>query len=440
MERARSQAARRLALRLLTQLRGGRLELVEDGRRLGFGGPATDLRVEVRINDARAWPRLLGGSIGLAEGYVDGFWDCDDLPGLIRLAARNMAALDGWRRRIHPFASPLQKLARRVPHNTRHGARRNISAHYDLGNELFESFLDSSLMYSAAVYEDPAESLEQAQQNKLERICEQLELGPADHLLEIGTGWGGLAIHAASTRGCRVTTTTISREQREFALARIEEAGLGDRIEVLGQDYRDLLGRYDKLVSIEMIEAVGWQYFETYFRKCSELLRPDGLMFLQAIVIDDGLYELEKASRSFANTHVFPGGCLPSDRVIEALVGELTDMHTIWLDDISGDYALTLAAWRERFNAAHSELASSGYDRRFGRLWNFYLAFSEAGFAERRIRDLQYVFAKPAWRPATVRSSPEPGSRSGSTNGGDPANLSVRASDESDPRSPAPVS
>ncbi|UJA21480.1 class I SAM-dependent methyltransferase [Thermoleophilia bacterium SCSIO 60948] len=398
-ERARSAAVRRAALSLFDRARSGRLEITEAGRRHEFGEPGHGPVAEVEIRDLRAWGSLLSGGAGLAESYVEGWWTTPDLVAVIRFAARNLAPLDGLRARFHPILAPLKRLSSRVPRNTRSGARANISAHYDIGNELFESFLDPTMMYSAAVYETPGATLEQAQTAKLDRICRRLELGPRDHLLEIGTGWGGLAIHAAKTTGCRVTTTTISREQRAYALEAIEAAGLSDRIEVLLCDYRDLEGRYSKLVSIEMIEAVGWQYFETYFACCSELLEPDGLMFLQAIVIADELYESEKAARSFANTQVFPGGCLPSQELISKLIRRETDMRTIWLDDISGDYALTLAAWRERFDAAQPELAPHGYDGRFTRLWDFYLAFSEAGFAERRIRDLQLVFAKPAWRP-----------------------------------------
>lgn len=408
-DRARAEAARRLALALLSRAGSGRLDIVDGGTRHRFGSPGGGPDAEVRVNDRRAWSALLSGGAGLAEGYVDRLWETDDIVAVIRFAARNLEPLDVLRARFHPVLGPIKRISARVPRNTRSGARANISAHYDLGNELFEAFLDPTLMYSAAVYEDrsvgAAAGLDAAQIAKLDRICERLELGPDDHLLEIGTGWGGLAIHAAQTTGCRVTTTTISREQREFALERIERAGLSDRIEVLLEDYRDLRGRYSKLVSIEMIEAVGWQYFETYFAHCSKLLEPEGLMFLQAIVIADELYESEKAARSFANTQVFPGGCLPSHELIGKLIGGRTDMRTIWLDDITADYALTLEAWRERFNAAHARPEPFGYDERFGRLWNFYLAFSEAGFAERRIRDLQLVFAKPAWRPAIDRLS-----------------------------------
>ena len=408
-KRLRDRIARRAGLAFLGRIGDERLELIEDGTARAFGPAGSSLQARAQIHDPRVWARLWAGSNGLGESYVNGEWDSDDPVAIIRVAARNIAAFDRLRRRLHPVLGRAERLARLVPRNTREGARANIAAHYDLGNELFASFLDERLIYSCAWFQRPDMSLDDAQLAKLERICRQLELGAGDHLLEIGTGWGGLAIHAASEHGCRVTTTTISREQREFAVQRVEELGLSDRITVLGSDYRDLTGRFDKLVSIEMIEAVGWQYFETFFRICSERLRPGGLMLLQAIVIDDELYEYEKASRSFANTHVFPGGCLPSERLILDLIASETDMRTVWSDDITDHYAETLRLWRERFNSAVPTLEPKGYDRRFQRLWNIYLAFSEAGFRERRIRDLQLLFAKaPARATRTSQLEAEP--------------------------------
>jgi cyclopropane-fatty-acyl-phospholipid synthase len=251
-------------------------------------------------------------------------------------------------------------------------------------------------MYSSAVFPHPGATLAEAQEHRLERICQALELGPGDHLLEIGTGWGAMAAHAASRYGCRVTTTTISEEQREGALRRIQDAGVEDRVTVLLDDYRDLRGRYSKLVSLEMIEAVGWQYFDVFFRRCSELLEPDGLLFLQAIVIDDRLYEVEKAARSFSNTLIFPGGCLPSVELIERCIAQETDMSMVWLEEIGAHYARTLELWRERFIANTDLAAELGYDEPFRRLWTLWLAMSEAGFRERRLRDVQVLFAKPA--------------------------------------------
>jgi cyclopropane-fatty-acyl-phospholipid synthase len=393
--KAADRAAREIVHGLLRRATGGRVEVADDLGTSTLGDPTARLTARVQVADPLAYAWTLRGSTGWGEGFVDRLWDTDDLVSLTRIAARNLASLDRWRRRLHPVAGPLQRAAGVVPRNTRRGARENISVHYDLGNELFEAFLDERLLYSCAFFPEPGATLEEAQLAKLERICVGLRLSPDDHLLEIGTGWGALAIHAASKFGCRVTTTTISREQFDYARRRVAEAGLEDRVTVLARDYRDLEGSYDKLVSIEMIEAVGWQYFKGFFAKCSSLLTADGLMFLQAIVIVDGSYELEKASRSFTNKHIFPGGCLPSQALITGLVATATDMRTTWIDDISAHYAETLKEWRSRFNAAAARLEPLGYDDRFRRLWNFYLATSEAGFRERRIRDLQMLFAKP---------------------------------------------
>ena len=311
-------ASRRLALGAFSRVRGGRLELIEpDGRRFSFGDAAADLAATIKVNSARFYRSLLSGSVGLGEAYRDKLWDCDDLVAVLRIACRNLGSLDAWRRRLHPLLVPLEKTIWRVPRNSKRASRRHIAAHYDLGNDLFGLYLDESMMYSSAIFPNPEATLAEAQQNRLERICQALELGPDDHLLEIGTGWGGMATYAAANYGCRVTSTTISTEQREGALRRIRDAGVEDRVTVLLEDYRDLRGTYDKLVSLEMIEAVGWQYFDEYFRRCSELLEPDGLFFLQAILVDDRLYETEKAAKSFANTLIFPGGCLPSQEVIQ---------------------------------------------------------------------------------------------------------------------------
>jgi cyclopropane-fatty-acyl-phospholipid synthase len=391
--------ARRALFRLLAEIRGGRIEIVEpDGRRLAFGPADAGLRATVAVRDGAAYRRVFRGSTGLADGYIDGAWDSDDLVALFRIAARNVAALDRLRERWHPLLHGAQRLARTVPLNDPRGSRRNVAAHYDLGNDLFELFLDPSLVYSCAYFEAPGDSLVDAQVAKLDRICRALQLRPGERLLEIGTGWGALAIHAAREYGAQVTTTTISREQHDLATERVRAAGVEDRVTVLLRDYRDLVGTYDKLVSVEMIEAVGWQYFATFFRRCSELLAPDGAMLLQAITIDPAAYEVEKASRSFANTHVFPGGCLPSLPVIRANVDAHTDLRPVWLDDITDHYVTTIGRWRAAFEANRERAAALGYDERFQRLWRLYLAYVEAGFAERRIGDVQLLLAKPGWR------------------------------------------
>jgi len=377
----------------LRRIRSGSLTVIEDGSRsvYGSGPPAATIIVRSR----RMWRMALTGSRGLAEAYARGMWDSPDLTALVRLAARNAAGLDRLRAMIAPVRVPVQRARACARRSTRDRRRRDIAAHYDLGNELFSRMLDPTMSYSCAVFGDRATSLEDAQVAKLELICEKLELRREDHLLEIGTGWGALAIHAAATRGCRVTTTTISREQYDHAVGAVRAAGLEALVTVLLEDYRDLTGGYDKLVSIEMIEAVGWRHVGTLFAKCSELLTPKGLMLLQAITIDDRAYEVEKASRSFINTHIFPGGCLPSLEVIARGVARRTDMQIVGLEDLTSHYVETLRRWQDNFAARAGELAALGYDERFRRVWTLYLKYCEAGFAERRICDVQLVLAKP---------------------------------------------
>jgi cyclopropane-fatty-acyl-phospholipid synthase len=388
-------AARAIVLSGLRRIRGGRVELVEGARRQLLGPPDADLGVTIAVHRPIAWRRFLRGSHGVADAYVSGAWDCDDLVALARIGAREIPRLDPLRR----AALPLRRLVERLPRNTVGATRRHIAAHYDLGNDLFSAFLDETMTYSCAAFESPRMTLREAQEAKLERVCGALALTRDDHLLEIGGGWGSLAVYAATRYGCRVTTTTVSREQHALALRRVAEAGVGDRVRVVLEDYRDLRGRYSKLASIEMIEAVGWQYFDTYFRRCATLLAPGGLMLLQAITIDDRYYELEKATRSFANTQVFPSGCLPSLAVIQRSA-ERAGLRELRREDLTDSYPLTLRRWRENFRAA--EL---GYDERFRRLWELYLAWSEGGFLERRIETHQLLLQRLNARPSTVSST-----------------------------------
>ncbi len=401
---ALDRLARRLALALLARLRRGELILTEGSRRMRLGEPDPEHPVSARleVRSPRFYRELFRGSLGLCESYVDGLWECDDLVALTRIAARNVAAIDTLRRVLAPVLAPLQRASSWIVRNTPARAREQIAAHYDLGNELFAQFLDRTMMYSCAVFESPEDSLEDASLAKLERVCRKLRLAPEDHVLEIGTGWGGFAQYAAERYGCRVTTTTISAEQHAYATRRIRDAGLQDRVTVLHADYRDRAqldehGPYDKLVSIEMIEAVGWQYFPTFFRRCSELVAEHGAMLLQAIVIEDRAYEVEKVGRSFINTHVFPGGCLPSLQVISRMVARVTDFREAQLEDITAHYATTLRLWRERFLASAEHLSELGYDERFRRLWELYLSYCEGGFRERRIQDVQLLLAKPGF-------------------------------------------
>jgi len=397
-----NRLARALIELLLRRLRTGTLTVSEpDGRErtYGAGGPSA----RVSVHSPRAWRRLLRGSLGLADAYAEGLWDSPDLVALVRLAARNAALADRPRQRLAPLTRPLRHARALARPATRRRRRRDIAAHYDLGDQLFSRMLDETMTYSCAVFDSPRATLEEAQRAKLELVCRKLELSPQDRVLEIGTGWGSFALHAASTRGCQVTTTTISENQYEHARELVRRAGLTDRVTVLREDYRDLRGRYDKLVSIEMIEAVGFRHTGGFLARCARLLEPHGAMLLQAITIDDRLYEVEKASRSFIKERIFPGGSLPS---LHSLTGELarhTDLQLVSLQDITADYVRTLRCWRERFAANAPALRELGYDEHFQRLWTLYLAYCEAGFAERRICDVQLLLAKPACRLAGLR-------------------------------------
>jgi cyclopropane-fatty-acyl-phospholipid synthase len=397
MRRRETLAWRAAATALLSQIRVGSLLVVDDtdGRRRTFGRGAPTATIE--LHDPAFWKALMRGSRGLADSYAAGLWDTPDLVAVIRLAARNAIVIDQVRRYTAPLWTPQQQLRAVLRPNSRGRNQRDIAAHYDLGNELFSRMLDPTMNYSCALFEHEGMTLEQASTAKLERVCAQLDLRPEEQVIEIGTGWGGFAVHAASTRGCRVTTTTISAEQHAYAVARVREAGLEDLVTVLRSDYRDLRGRYDKLVSIEMIEAVGWQQIGTFFARCSRLLHPHGAMLLQAITIDDRAYEVEKASRSFIKDYIFPGGCLPSLEIIQRNVARRTDLQTVDLHDLTASYVTTLHRWREKFLAHTDELESLGYDDSFRRLWTLYLAYCEAGFAERRICDVQLLLAKPRW-------------------------------------------
>jgi cyclopropane-fatty-acyl-phospholipid synthase len=399
--------ARRIVFALLQRIESGRLTVVEGGRRSVFGHGSP--QATVVVHSPRLWPALARGGKGLAESYVEGLWDSPDLTAVFEVAARNLAGIDELRRRLTPVREPYQRARALWVRNTPARSRADISSHYDLGNDLFGLMLDETMMYSSAIFERRDMTLADASRAKLERLCDKLDLRASDHVVEIGTGWGGFALHAAATRGCRVTTTTISREQREFALARVRAEGLEHLVTVLGDDYRDVRGRYDKLVSIEMIEAVGWKDFGTFFARCARLLRPDGVMALQAITIDDRLYDVEKASRTFIRSHIFPNGCLPSLEVIARSVARHSDLRMVDLEDITPHYAETLRRWRANVETGAARLAELGYDERFQRLWRLYLCFCEAGFAERRISNVQVVLAKPRWRGhLAVAEAPAP--------------------------------
>ena len=383
-------------LKQLKSLSHGSLTVVCDGESHTFGQAHDALHAELHINDARAWPLLaLQGSIGAGQAYALGYWSSEHLTSVVRVLARNIDVLDKLDNRWARLGQNFLKLLHFFNRNTRQGSRSNIAAHYDLGNALFEQFLDPSMMYSSAQFLSPNDTLEQAQYNKLQRICQKLDLKPTDHLLEIGTGWGSMAIYAAQHYGCRVTTTTLSQEQYNHTQARIQALGLEQKITLLMQDYRDLTGNFDKLVSIEMIEAVGHAYLETYFKQCAHLLKDDGLMLLQAITIRDQRYEAAKNSVDFIQRYIFPGGALPSLQKILNITADKTDFNLIHQEDFGAHYAHTLHLWHNNFKAARHELAQKGYDDYFYYLWEFYFCYCEGGFLERTIGCSQLLLAKP---------------------------------------------
>jgi len=388
----------RLLRAQLARIEHGELTLVDGARRetFGRGTERCALRATLHVRDARFYAETaFGGSVGAGESYMAGDWWCDDLTALVRILLHNRAVVDGvdggWSR----VTAPLRKLLHLAARNTHDGSRRNIGAHYDVGNDFFALFLDPTMMYSSAVFERADMTLEQASIAKLDRICRRLDLQPGDRVHEIGTGWGGFALHAAARHGCHVTTTTISREQHAMARERIDAAGLGERITLLAEDYRDVRGRFDKLVSIEMIEAVGHAYFDTYFRRCSDLLEPGGRMLLQAITIADQQYEAARDSVDFIKRHIFPGCCIPSVAAIAASVARASDLRIVGLEDIGLHYATTLAHWRANLLRNADRVRALGHGDAFLRMWEFYFSYCEGGFAEGALGDAQILLAKP---------------------------------------------
>ena len=387
--------AERLVLRRLEGLRGGVLELEHGGRISRFGQPAPDgLSARIRILDAGAFPRiLLGGTVGAGEAFMDGSWVADDLTRAMRLFVRDAALLAGFELGASRVGLALARLFHALRRNTRTGSRRTIADHYDLGNDFFALMLDPTMTYSAAVFDPPEATLEEASRKKLDMLCQKLGLSAGDHLLEIGTGWGSLAIHAATHYGCRVTTTTLSREQREWAQARVVEAGLSARVTVLDRDYRDLAGRYDAIVSCEMIEAVGHQYYGAFFEKCSALLAMGGKLAMQAITIRDQLFERAKDEVDFIKRYIFPGSCIPSPTALLAAAAQSSDFVLRGFEDLTPHYARTMAVWRANL-APHEREVVDRFGERFWRTWSYYLAYCEAGFEERYIGSAQLVFQR----------------------------------------------
>jgi len=391
--------ARRLVLKQLGRLQTGKLELVEDGFSTTFGETETraELGAKIEVTDPAFYSDIaFGGSVGAGEAYMRGSWQCEDMVSLVRILLRNRHVLDDMETGTAWLTRSLQRFFHWLNRNTREGARRNISAHYDLGNDFFALWLDESMMYSSAMFEHAEQSLADAQRHRLDVVCKKLALGPDDHVIEIGSGWGGFAIHAAKNYGCRITTTTISRQQYELVWQRINDAGLQDRIELLFEDYRDLEGSYDKLVSIEMIEAIGSDQYDTYFEQCSRLLKPGGRMLIQAITIADDQYAYAQKNVDFIQRYIFPGGCLPSLAVMMSTIANVSDMVVTKIEDIGQDYALTLNHWRRNFFTHIHEVVEMGYPDEFIWMWEFYLCYCEGGFIEGAISDVHLVAEKPA--------------------------------------------
>jgi cyclopropane-fatty-acyl-phospholipid synthase len=403
-----AQLGRRVLLRHLSHLRDGEIRLLDEGHEHRFGQRTARcaLSATVRVDHPQFYASAaFGGSVGGGEAYINGHWRCDDLTALIRILVVNRTLLAGLESGTAMASRPLLKLFHWLHRNSKGGSARNIAAHYDLGNALYKLMLDETMAYSCGIFTHAQATLADASRAKFDAACRKLALTADDHLLEIGTGWGGLAIHAARHYGCHVTTTTISREQHDYAQAQIAAAGLADRITLLLRDYRDLTGTYDKLVSIEMIEAVGARYLDTYLGKCAALLAPHGAMLLQAITLQDQYYAEALRSVDYIQRFVFPGSFIPSIEALATSVRRATDFKIFHLEDIGPHYAPTLAAWRRNFFEHIGEVRRLGYSDRFIRLWEFYLCYCEGGFAERQLGDVQMLLTKPDCRRAAIIGS-----------------------------------
>jgi cyclopropane-fatty-acyl-phospholipid synthase len=398
--------ARRALLSLLGRLQYGELILVDNTARHTFGSRTTDFPYPVTIkihNPLFYRETAFGGDVGGGEAYIKEFWSCDDLTTLVRILLRNRQVLDVMDKGWAWVTRPVRQLFHALRRNTKEGSRKNIAAHYDLGNQFFEILLDDTMMYSCAIFEREDSTLYEASVAKNDRICRKLQLSPADHVLEIGSGWGGFALHAAQHYGCRVTTTTISKEQFQLVQQRVAAAGLTHRVTILLQDYRDLRGAYDKLVSIEMIEAVGHHYLDAFFQCCGNLLKPDGMMLLQAITIADQYYERARRSVDFIKHFIFPGSFIPSVTAMCNSLTKATDLRLFHLEDQGAHYATTLRHWRERLFANLHRVRALGYPEAFIRMWEYYLCYCEGGFHERALGDVQMLLIKPRCRRAPLQ-------------------------------------
>jgi len=392
----RFSASRRVILSLLQGIKEAGLTLHDP--HLGtcfFGDAQAALQAEVKVHHSRAYRRiLLGGSIAAAETYMDGEWETPDLTAVILTLAQNTRVADKLEARLSWLTAPFNQLRHALRRNNVRQAKRNIAAHYDLGNDFYTTFLDEAMLYSSAWFQQPEMTLEQAQQAKMMRLCVKLGLTPNDHLLEIGSGWGAMAEFAAREYGCRVTTTTISREQYVYCCQRIAAAGLSDRVTVLCEDYRDLSGQYDKIVSIEMIEAVGKAYIPLFIQRCQQLLKPGGRLALQAITISEERFDSYARGVDFIQRYIFPGGFLPSVSLLQNTLQEISDFSEIDQLEIGPDYAQTLQLWRRRFDNAWPQLSKGRFDERFRRMWLFYLFYCEAGFRAQTIGTVQLTLQR----------------------------------------------
>jgi cyclopropane-fatty-acyl-phospholipid synthase len=388
--------AKKAVFRMLGNIRHGLLEVACPEKTYVFGDESADLRGCIAIHDERFFSRVLfGGDDAAGDSYVDGDWSSPDPVAVVRIAARNLGQLESGNRLLSLGSRLANKLRYRMRRNTEEGSRRNIHEHYDLSNDFFRLFLDKSMMYSSAIYRHASDSLEEAQEEKLDRICRKLRLGPEDHVLEIGTGWGAFALHASRKYGCRVTTTTISRQQHDLAQRRFDEAGeAGGRIRLLLEDYRKLTGQYNKLVSIEMFEAVGLEFYDAFFGACDRLLTPDGSLVMQAITMNEHRFGAYRQNTDWIQRRIFPGSQLASVREILNSLVRSTRLSLYHMEDIGMHYAYTLAEWRRRFHEAGAEVRALGFDEPFCRTWDYYLAYCEGAFRERHISDVQLMLTK----------------------------------------------
>lgn len=391
--------SRKFIFKLLSKIQFGKIKITDKRGTQIFEGKidADKYSVHLHVTSLSAYKRIcINGTIGASEGYMQGEWNVDDLTKLMEIIIKNTEIFDKVQSPMMRVIDYPFRIINKYWKNNITNSKKNILAHYDLGNDFFKLFLDPSMMYSSAIYEPERSSLEHASVNKLETICQQLQLQSTDHVLEIGSGWGGFAIYAAQRFGCKVTTTTISDKQYAYVKKEIEHLGLKDRITLLNQDYRQLSGQYDKLVSIEMIEAIGAKYFDVFFRKCNELIKPNGLLFLQAITMNDQAYHEAKNSIDFIKKYIFPGGCLPSVGVISNCIAEQTEMQLLHMRDIGAHYATTLLDWLKRFNQQIDQVKSLGFSDEFIRMWRFYFCYCAAGFKQAYISDIHGLWRKRA--------------------------------------------